>query len=223
MAQEPSMAFEQAVGVLRQYRGSARSMPRAAERCELCSAGIGHDHPHLVELVTREIFCSCDACAVLFDGLERSKFKRIPRDVYSLPGFEMSDAQWDGLIIPINLAFFFRSSIEGRMLALYPSPAGAVESLLTLESWNSIVEVNPVLRHLRPDVEALLVNRIDRPGNVNRLEYFIAPIDACYKLVGLIRSGWRGLSGGAEVWEEIDRYFGELRQRAQPAERGMYA
>jgi hypothetical protein len=45
-----------------------------------------------------------------------------------LANFEMSDGQWESLLIPINMAFFFRSSIEGRMIALYPSPAGAVES-----------------------------------------------------------------------------------------------
>ena len=42
----------------------------------------------------------------------------------------MTDAQWESLILPINLAFFFHSSVEGRTIALYPSPAGAVESLL---------------------------------------------------------------------------------------------
>jgi hypothetical protein len=30
--------------------------------------------------------------------------------------------------------------------------------------------------------------------------------------VGLIRSNWRGLAGGAEVWVRIKEYFTELRE-----------
>jgi len=30
----------------------------------------------------------------------------------------------------------------------------------------------------------------------------------------LIRANWRGLSGGAEVWEEITRFFESLKQRS---------
>src|SRR5262249_31764933 len=152
------------------------------------------------ELASRQLVCACDACAMLFDGLERSKYKRVSRRIRLLPDFAMTDAQWDSLIIPINLAFFFRSSIEGRTIALYPSPAGAVESLLTLSTWQAIVECNPVLRELDSDVEALLVNRISRPQLDNAAQYYIAPIDECYRLVGLIRARWKGLSGGAEVW-----------------------
>jgi hypothetical protein len=44
------------------------------------------------------------------------------------------------------------------MIALYPSPAGATESLLSLDSWGDIVSGNPVLDDA--DVEALFVNRI---------------------------------------------------------------
>ena len=97
------------------------------------------------------------------------------------------------------------------MVAMYPSPAGAVESLLTLEAWSAIVEDNPVLRRLQSDVEALLVNRIRRSDKVSPAEYYIAPMDVCYKLVGLIRTNWKGLSGGTEVWAEIDAFFADLR------------
>ena len=52
----------------------------------------------------------------------------------------MTDAEWDGLLIPINLAFFLQNSMDSRVSALYPSPAGATESLLPLEAWSSIVK-----------------------------------------------------------------------------------
>src|ERR1700739_1507616 len=135
MAQDsaPNQApgFDQALGVLRQFRGARRLSSRAVEHCELCSVELQTEHPHLIELVSRQIVCSCDPCALLFDGREHSKFKRVSRRVLSLPDFAMTDEQWDSMIIPINLAFFFRFSIEGRMIAMYPSPAGPVESLLT--------------------------------------------------------------------------------------------
>jgi hypothetical protein len=44
-------------------------------------------------------------------------------------------------------------------------------------------------------------------------------MDECYGLVGLIRTRWRGLSGGREVWEEIERFFEELRRRSKTVSR----
>ncbi|MCU1331464.1 MAG: hypothetical protein JWM08_456, partial [Candidatus Angelobacter sp.] len=120
----------------------------------------------------------------------------------------------DGLMIPINMAFFFNSSTENRIVVLYPSPAGAVESLLPLEAWEGIVRDNPALGGMEADVEALLVNRVGRSRTDVPAEYYLVPIDECYKLVGLIRAHWRGLSGGTEVWQEIGRFFADLKARA---------
>src|SRR5450432_2454649 len=103
------------------------------------------------------------------------------------------------------------------MVALYPSPAGAIESMLPLDSWNAIVEKNPVLGLLQSDVEALLINRIDRREEGIPAQYYIAPIDECYKLVGILRSHWKGLSGGEEVWTEIDKFFADLRAKSDTA------
>ena len=214
MREESLPAFEQALGTLRRFTSVRRSPSRSMEQCELCSAGLAQEHPHLVELTSRQILCACDACAMLFDGMERTKYKRVSRRAQYLLDFEMTDGQWESLLIPINMAFFFGSSIEGRVIALYPSPAGAVESLLPLEAWNEIAASNRALSHLLPDVEALLVNRVGHAHGLTRAEYYIAPIDECYKLVGLIRSNWKGLSGGSEVWTELGRFFSELRSKA---------
>lgn len=215
MPEESTLGFEQAFGALRQFTRRRGSASRAVEFCELCSAALGHDHPHLVEPTKRQILCACDACALLFDGMEKSKYKRVSRSAAYLQGFAMTDGQWESLLIPINMAFFFRSSVESRVVALYPSPAGAVESLLPLEAWADIAEINPVLHRLQPDVEALLVNRVGHAHGMSKAEYFIAPIDECYRLVGLIRGNWKGLSGGAEVWTEIGRFFAELKSKAE--------
>jgi len=180
--------------------------PPATERCDMCGAVLGHQHQHLIDPVSRRLVCACDACAVLFYQSGETKYKRVPRRCRLLADFQMTDGQWDSLMIPIGLAFFVESTPEKKTLALYPSPAGSTESMLSLEAWWDIVQENPVLAEMEADVEALLVNRLDHTG-----EYYLAPIDKCYQLVGLIRSNWRGLSGGAEVWEKIRGFFEELK------------
>jgi hypothetical protein len=142
------------------------------------------------------------------------RYKRVSRRTWRLMDFQITDGEWEELLIPINMAFFFYSSVHGRMVTLYPSPAGAVESLLPLDAWSEIVKNNPVLGELEPDIEALLVNRVGHAHGSAPSEYFFAPMDDCYRLVGLIRTHWKGLSGGTEVWEEIAGFFTTLRDRA---------
>lgn len=184
------------------------------ERCELCSAALAHEHRHLIELATRQIVCACDACSLLFDGLTGGKYKRASRRILKLADFQIADGQWEDMLIPINMAFFFYSSTHQRMIALYPSPAGAVESLLPLDAWAEIASANVVLNKLEPDIEALLVNRVGHAREGTAAEYYIAPIDECFRLVGLIRTHWKGLSGGNEVWVEIANFFSALRTGA---------
>jgi len=205
---------------LRQF---ARRPRRQVEQCEMCSAELRTEHPHLIDLTQRRMHCACDACAMLFSGRAGTKYRRVPRDIRLLSNFQISDAEWDSLLIPINLAFFFQNSVDSRVSALYPSPAGATESLLPLEAWTSIVQSNPILNKMEPDVEAFLVNRVGLARGGSAAEYYIVPIDACYKLVGLIRIHWRGLSGGTEVWKEIGDFFTQLRTRAEVVEDRMHA
>ncbi len=177
----------------------------------MCSAELPPDHQHLVEPSSRQLICACQPCAILFSGDAEMKYRRVPRRIRYLSDFQLTDAQWESLMLPISMAFFFHSTPAGKIVALYPSPAGATESLLDLESWSEIVEGNAILKKMEPDVEALLVNRV---GSAR--EYYLVPIDECYKLVGLIRARWRGLSGGTEVWTEIKGFFDELKERAAP-------
>jgi hypothetical protein len=205
--QHSSAAFE----FLRQF---ARRRP-PMERCEMCSTPLAPQHQHLLEPIHRRMVCACDACAILFNEQGATKYKRVPRQVRFLPDFQLSDRQWNGLMMPINMAFFFKSSpYEGRVVAMYPSPAGATESLLTLDTWDEIAENNPVLREMEADVEALLVNRIGHARGFTDPEYYLVPIDECYKLVGLIRTHWSGLAGGTEVWREIAEFFARMRERS---------
>lgn len=177
------------------------------EHCELCHTALSGEHAHLLQRSNSQILCVCEACAVLFSHrTENRAFLRIPRDAHPLSVFILTDMDWAALRLPIDLAFFVRTSIERRAMAYYPSPAGPTESLLDLDAWNDIVRNNPELDRMEPDVEALLINRTR-----GRRDYFIAPIDQCYRLTGLIRRHWRGFSGGDDVWREIESFFERLR------------
>jgi hypothetical protein len=189
----------------------------------MCSRELPREHEHLVEPVSRKLICACEACAILFEGQSGTKFKRVPRRVLYLRDFQLTDAQWDGLMVPIEMAFFFKSTAQGKVIALYPSPAGPTESLLSLDTWADIVEMNPILNEMQTDVTALLVNRVAHARGGSPGEYYLVPIDECYKLVGLIRTHWRGLSGGTEVWREIKAFFGTLKKRAGFASEGTHA
>jgi Family of unknown function (DUF5947) len=181
--------------------------PRAAEEyCDTCGAPLTPEHGHNIDPASRRIRCACDSCAILYAEV----YRPISRRVRSLPSFQISDAQWDDLMIPISLAFFFYNTPAQRMVALYPGPAGAAESLLRLDAWEEIAAANPELQDTQPDVEALLVNRV---GTAR--DYYLVPIDECYRLVGLIRIHWRGLSGGALVWGEIAHFFDQLRNKGE--------
>ena len=73
---------------------------------------------------------------------------------------------------------------------------------------------NPILNEMESDVEGLLVNRLGYSRGSSPAEYYLLPIDECYKLVGLIRMHWKGLSGGTEVWRELAEFFASLKARS---------
>ena len=182
-----------------------RRMARArgpAERCELCGAELGPVHAHLLESARRRLACSCDACAILFTGQHAGRYLRVVPQLRILANFQLSDGEWESLHLPIDLAFFLDSSAAGHVVAVYPSPAGPTEALVPANAWLEVVQRNPTLGSMAQDVEALLVNR-----TFGARDYFRVSIDECYRLVGLIRTHWRGLSGGTQVWAELARFF----------------
>jgi Family of unknown function (DUF5947) len=198
-------------------RGAVTERDAAAERCEMCGEPMPSEHRHLLDLDSpagaAEVRCACRACSILFDhrAAGGGHYRLIPERSFRLEGFELDDVTWEELRIPVDMAFFFRSSREERVMAFYPSPMGPTESLLGLEAWDALEEANPVLREIAPDVEALLVNRAR-----GARRHFLVPIDECYRLVGVIRTRWRGFTGGKEVWEEIARFFDGLEARSRP-------
>ena len=183
----------------------------APEHCDLCQEVLAPNHRHLLELANRTLICTCTACFLLFnkDGAGSGKYRTVPRRFLAMPNFVMSDGEWDDLMIPVNMVFIYSSAGSKPVTALYPGPAGATESLLSLDNWGTLVQNNPILKMLEHDVEALLIYRVRGVR-----EYYIVPIDVCYELVGLIRRSWRGLSGGDTVWKNIADFFGRIRVQA---------
>jgi hypothetical protein len=186
--------------------------PDAPERCGLCGQVVELRHRHIVDLNRHSLVCACRPCAILFDNPAAGKghYRLVPERRLRLEGFELDDARWASLRIPVEMAFFFHSTPMGRVAAFYPGPMGATESQLDLATWNDLESDNPVLGELEPDVEALLVHRA-----ASTPAYYLLPIDDTYRLVGLIRAHWSGLSGGQQVWREIGSFFDELERRSK--------
>jgi hypothetical protein len=189
--------------------------PRLGEVCDLCAEPITEEHGHVVNLTARNLMCTCRGCYLLFTpgGAGGARYRAVPDRYLHLEEFGRSPGPWDGLQIPVGAAFFFFNSSLGRVVAFYPSPAGATESELPLDSWAELEAANSALATLEPDVEAVLVRTGSGPGGAPGPEAYIVPIDACYELVGQMRRLWRGFDGGQEAHDAIDSCFDRLRAR----------
>jgi Family of unknown function (DUF5947) len=186
----------------------------------MCGEPIGQ-HSHVASLTERRLLCTCRPCYLLFtvQGAGGRRLRAVPERYREATGFEFSQGQWDELAIPVDLVFLFQQSdaedpaAPSKLVACYPSPAGATESELDLSAWTEIATANPVLADLESDVEAVLLRRHPAGG----FSCLLVPIDACYQLVGLVRESWRGFSGGEQVWQRIDDFFADLQRRAAGA------
>ena len=147
------------VNVLERFR---KPRPRPGERCEICGVEISEHHSHTVHVKNRSLMCTCRPCYLLFlpGGAGGGHFKPVPERYLALPSAVLPRTEWDGLQIPVGVAFFFASSEDateaGNVHGFYPSPAGATESLLPVEAWDRIRNADPAMLTLEDDVEALL-------------------------------------------------------------------
>jgi hypothetical protein len=178
------------------------------EQCDFCGNEIPPEHRHFVDLNEMRFLCTCEMCAVV--QAESGIYKPLPQRCLHLEDFDMPEQLWQEFLIPVNMAFFVKNTARASTVAFYPAPAGATESKLKLEAWEKLAALNPILDDLTPDLEALLVNRLDLPP----YEYYLVPIDSCYHLIGLIRSVWSGLYGGPEVQTATRQFFEELKLKS---------
>lgn len=191
---------------------ASRATEAAQERCELCSELIPHAHRHLLEMTAREVVCACRACSILFDKdpAGGGQYRLIPDRTIALDACDVSDARWNSFHIPVGVAFFLFNSAIGQPVVIYPSPMGPTETSLAPTAWEELQQSHPVLRTMESDVEALLANRAR-----GARQYYLVPIDECYRLVGLVRLYWKGLSGGQDVWRRIETFFSALHDRSR--------
>jgi len=180
--------------------------PAALEKCDFCGKTIPPEHRHFADLGTMRFLCACEMC--FLTQAERGVFKPLPQRYLFLENFNLPAALWQELMIPVEMAFFVFHSARNKTIAFYPGPTGATESQLSLGVWEKLEKLNPVLQELGKDVEALLVNRTNKPH-----EYYIVPIDRCYELIGAMRASWQGISGGQAAFETISRFFRKLKTR----------
>ena len=212
---------------LRRFAAPARQARAAPEeRCELCGEELPDQryfsprHRHLVDTESRSLACACQACALLFTR-PGGRYRTVPDRVRHDPDAPVTRAEWSGLGIPVGMAFFMINSALGRVVASYPSPAGATECELDLTAWDRLAAVHPLLRAALPDVEAIMVvaaghDTAESGAGDSRVEVFLLPVDACYSLAGALRLNWHGFDGGAEGRRVVTDFLADARSRSRP-------
>ncbi|MFI5683478.1 DUF5947 family protein [Streptomyces sp. NPDC051636] len=185
----------------RVIRSAAARRTATEELCDLCAAPVPDDHRHLHDGVREEVLCACRPCALLFtEGQESDgRYRLIPLRRLRLPSVDT-----EPLGVPVGLAFFVPRQ-DGTVVAHYPSPAGATRWEVDADAWRKVVADCPPLVTLVPEVEALLVNTARGLAH-----HWIVPIDDCFRIVGVVRQEWQGMSGGETIWPALERFFAEL-------------
>jgi Family of unknown function (DUF5947) len=161
-----------------------RSAHGPARRCEICTAPLEADHPHLADVEDRTLACACRRCALLFAqaGVASARWRTVPDRHLFEPRLVLTEVEWE---------------------------AGPVESLLRLEAWQPIASRTALATAMEWDVEALLIT----PAADRAYDCMLVPIHACYALVGHVRRLWRGLDGGEDARLAIAEHVEALRSR----------
>ena len=137
----------------------------------------------------------------------------MPERYAAFPELRLSPAQWDALQIPVSVAFFFVNSTLERVCAFYPSPAGATESLLPLDTWDELTAAHAELATLEPDVEAFLV-RFDRVDGPRASATSCRSTRVTSSSASCARCG-AASTAGSEAHEALDAFFDDVRARAR--------
>jgi hypothetical protein len=187
----------------RTVRQAASRPLTTGPRCEFCGEPAASGHRHLADIGSGGLLCACQACSLLFSGPAASegRYRLVPQRRVRLAGVPLA-----ALGVPVGLVFVVPCD-DGRVIARYPSPAGATRWEVPTAAWERARAGCPALASLVPEVEALLACTVR-----GRRDRWLVPVDDCYRLTALVREHWRGLSGGDRVWPEIERFFDELQE-----------
>lgn len=170
------------LAALRRFAAGAAAL----ERCASCAAPLPETHAHL--LAGEHVTCACAECAA------REPARRVPPRKEPLAPEAVPDAMWEALDLPIGLFWLLAPTGSRGPLAAWPSPGGVVHAPIAPEAWSRAARESPALAALAPEVEALLVHRVQ-----GAREQWLVSIDRCFELAGAVRRTWRGLSGGPEL------------------------
>jgi hypothetical protein len=209
------------VGGLAALRRFSRPPSGAAETCEGCRAPLPESHEHRLYLGAkssdRRLECVCGPCAAA--EVAGAPWRRVPHRCVPVPDLEAADIEWEGLGVPIRLAFFVVTGADAGPLAFFPSPGGVIELQADRGVWGRMRARSVAVQRIRADVEALLVHHAHPVGEAGAPagHQYVVSIDVCYRLVGIVRAHWRGFGGGAEVWKRIEALFVHLGGEAADA------
>ncbi len=174
--------------------------------CEICGEATTDRHAHLVDVHARALACVCDPCAQTLGG--GGRYRRVPTDVKRVAALADDERWWPALGLPAGMAFFVpRGHGDVGVTAHYPGPAGATEGAVAREAWSDVARRCEAAGGIEPEVQALLVNRID-----GAREHWIVGVDRCWELVARVREHWKGLTGGDDMKRELARFFSEVAQ-----------
>jgi hypothetical protein len=173
---------QRAVSTLRRFA----TLEAPASRCDLCSAPLSDAHQHLYEPDPRRVACACLACSFLFPDAAVGRYRRLDSHALRVQG-ALSEDDFRALEIPVRLAFLSPSVVHDRVFAMYPNTGGTTESVVPRAAWDALTERAPELAAVQPDVEGLLIDHLG-----GRTRAFVASLDICYRLVGLLRAPARG-------------------------------
>jgi hypothetical protein len=157
----------------------------SVDECELCAGAISVEHEHLLEPDARRVFCACGECATMFlqeQQRQGARYLRVERRSARLHEVNIDDVAWAELGVPVGLAFFTMRSRSAEVVATFPGRAGIIESFVPVKTWSALERRFSSLKHILPDVEALLVRRTSR-----HQDYFQVSVDHCYELASLLR------------------------------------
>ena len=178
----------------------------------------------------RALRCACRPCSLLFseeragvDGAFVAGYRTVPDRYRRDPDFTLTDA---GLGRPADpgLDGVLPPRLHARRR---PSPATRARQAPPRASSASSRSTRASARRGSPrccsptsrpcwcgdPATARRISRVQLRPRVS--ECFLVPIDACYRLVGLVRTTWKGFDGGAAAWAAIDGFFDDVRGRAR--------
>ena len=189
------------------------------ETCDMCAEVIGEDHPHVVDIESRQLMCTCRGCMLLFTAeTAHLRYRAVPDRYLSFPDFDAVRGRLGRARHPGRsgvLLLQFGSRAPGRLLSGSGGRdrVGARPGRLVRRAWP------PTRSSTCSPMTSRRCSSAD-PTMIIKPQCFLVPIDACYEFAGRLRQVWRGFDGGQDARAEIAGFFARVSARSRPRRRG---